>query len=128
MDGVAHLAEDDWIDDSLCVEKDTSVRVQSLPRKYQAVSHSSHRRKSPWTEMASQGSKILGCFSVIKERNANSDYNRVLFFDSPNRLERFSPVYLNFRIALAILFFSYKSGILVERSDGRKRKTPQKSR
>ena len=70
MDGVAHLAEDDWIDDSLCVEKDTSVRVQSLPRKYQAVSHSSHRRKSPWTELASQcsGKRFRGAVSKALNR------------------------------------------------------------
>ena len=59
-------AEDDRTNGPMVVEKDTYVRVRSLPQEYQAVTHSNHRRKSPWTEWASQSSDKETLFSVMK--------------------------------------------------------------
>jgi len=61
---LAVAAEDGQVDVLLVVVPpllDTgSVRVLTLPQEYRAVSHSNHRRKSPWTELASQSTKC-GC-------------------------------------------------------------------
>lgn len=63
--GLDVVAEDGLADVLMVVASsllDTGiVRVRSLAQEYRAASHSNHRRKSPWTELASQSTRNGFC-------------------------------------------------------------------
>lgn len=48
------------------------VRVRSLAEEYRAANHSNHRRRSPWTELASQSTKNGFIFKLLKQTDSRS--------------------------------------------------------